>query len=74
MENDIAEALLLIDELTGETPLNQDEQGGCVWCGGTPPGERYGYAEADPTHHRADCPWVRARAYLEYHHYEALDE
>ena len=44
--------------------MNQDEMGGCVWCGGMTPGKRYGYADTDPTHHEPDCPWVQAHAVI----------
>jgi hypothetical protein len=54
----------LIRRLAPKQPINQDERGGCVWCGGMPPGESYGYAEADPAHHEANCPWVEADALL----------
>lgn len=54
----------LIGRLAPEEPINQDEQGGCVWCGGTG-GTTYGYAGADPADHLGDCPWVKARRLLE---------
>jgi hypothetical protein len=54
----------LIERLASDEPMNQDELGGCVWCGGHPPGEAYGYATADPSHHATDCPWLVARAAL----------
>lgn len=58
------ELLDLVGELAGEDPLNQDEMGGCVFCGGGPPGERYGYADRYLSDHDEDCPWVKARAAL----------
>ncbi len=57
------ELLDLLEQLAPEEPMNQDEQGGCVWCGGTPP--RQPYAGADPKDHAADCPWVEARRIIE---------
>lgn len=54
----------LLEKLAPESPINQDELGGCVWCAGTPPGEQYGYAGADPADHEHDCAWVVARALL----------
>lgn len=42
---------------------NQDEQGGCVYCGGHPPREWYGYA-TKVEHHEPDCEWLYARAAL----------
>lgn len=53
----------LLEALAPEDPMNQDEQGGCVWCGHTD-GTSYGYATADPKHHEADCPWLEARRLL----------
>lgn len=55
----------LLDELAPEQPMNQDEQGGCVWCGGCPPHETYGYAGRTPEDHDRDCPWLAARRLLE---------
>jgi hypothetical protein len=54
-----------------EQPMSQDEQGGCVWCGGYPGIRRkrlrkhespYAYATADPESHNEDCAWLLARA------------
>lgn len=42
-------------------PINQDEMGGCVWCGGTPPRNPYGYAGRFLSDHLAGCAWVKAR-------------
>lgn len=61
---ELAAAHRALDAVTGEEPMNQDEMGGCVWCGGTPPGERYGYATADPADHDPDCEWLAARRML----------
>lgn len=58
------EAVALLRELAPEEPMNQDEQGGCVWCAGTPPRQTYGYATADPKDHLPGCPWIAARAFL----------
>jgi hypothetical protein len=55
----------LLNVLAPESPINQDQLGGCVWCAGTPPGRPYGYAGTDPSHHKPDCPWVRARAIID---------
>lgn len=53
------DALLdLIADLAPSEPMNQDEQGGCVWCGGSP--SAYGYAGAREEDHAFDCPWLRA--------------
>lgn len=55
----------LLEDLTNEgEPMNQDELGGCVWCGGTPPREQYGYARRKRRDHSEDCPWVIARELL----------
>ncbi len=52
----------LLVELAPYEPMNQDEQGGCVWCNIKP--EDYGYAERKASHHERDCPWIRARHLL----------
>jgi len=54
----------LLSLLAPEQPINQDEQGGCVWCGGFPPGGRYGYAGRYLSDHKQQCPWVKARRLL----------
>ena len=56
-----AKVLAALEAVAPEEPINQDEQGGCVWCGGTPLGSPYGYATSDRTHHEKDCGWVLAR-------------
>jgi len=53
----------LIEELAPSDPMNQDEQGGCVWCGGMPPRKGL-YAGRNLKHHSHDCPWVKARLFL----------
>lgn len=58
---DLIEAL---EAMTPDEPINQDEMGGCVWCGGTPSRQPYGYATANPKHHDKDCAWIIARAVL----------
>ncbi|MFD1839101.1 hypothetical protein [Paracidovorax cattleyae] len=50
----------LLEDLAPEQPMNQDEQGGCVWCCGSAPD----YAGAEPEDHDADCPWLLARGLL----------
>lgn len=42
--------------MVGEGPINQDEQGGCVYCGGGTGG--WGHAGPDPNDHSDDCPWL----------------
>jgi len=59
-----AELLALIGELAPESPMNQDEMGGCVHCKGGPPGERYGYADRYLSDHGENCVWVKARVAL----------
>lgn len=53
----------LLAQLAPELPQNHDE-GGCVHCGGMPPGQRYGEAGRDLADHRPGCPWVKARRLL----------
>jgi hypothetical protein len=62
---DVDELVLALAGLIGDEPGNQDEMGGCVYCGGTPPGEAYGYAGSDPRDHDDDCPWIRGRRLLD---------
>lgn len=52
----------LLENLAPEQPMNQDEQGGCVWCCGS--AHDSDYAGADPEDHDADCPWLLARRLL----------
>lgn len=54
----------LLRALAPEQPLNNDELGGCIHCGATPPGEQYGYADRYLSDHKAGCPWVKARRLL----------
>lgn len=54
----------LLEKLAPYTPLNQDEMGGCVFCGSSPPGERYGYSGRFLSDHEQGCPWVKARRAL----------
>lgn len=54
----------LLERLAPREPINDAERGGCVMCGGRPPGQRYGYAERDREHHLPGCAWVAARELL----------
>lgn len=54
----------MLEKLAPYSPMNQDEMGGCVFCGGMPPGERYGYSCRFLSDHKAGCPWVKARRAL----------
>lgn len=54
----------LLEQLAPEWPINQDELGGCVFCGGIPPGQKYGSAGRDLADHHRGCPWVKARRLL----------
>jgi hypothetical protein len=58
------ETRLLLEALAPYSPINQDEQGGCVWCGGGEPGRRYSNAYRYLTDHDHDCPWLQARQAL----------
>lgn len=63
----------LLKELAPEQPMNQDEQGGCVWCGwseqmmyfrlGKYNGSRYSDERFET--HTSACPWVKARKVIE---------
>jgi hypothetical protein len=54
----------LLAALAPEEPLNNDEMGGCMHCGGEPPGHRYGWAGRFLEDHRPGCAWVKARRLL----------
>jgi hypothetical protein len=62
---DIDDLLILIGELAPELPINQDEQGGCVWCAKAVGDLGYGYAGKEPDDHFSDCPWLKAQKVLE---------
>lgn len=48
----------LLEGLVGEV-INQDEMGGCVWCGGSGKEGAYGYCDSSYDCHTNDCPWVQ---------------
>lgn len=63
----------LISQLAPEKPINDDEQGGCVWCGHseeqwfyeTGKSERGSmYCDKRPETHKPDCPWLIAQQVL----------
>lgn len=60
----LAEALrkALLDENGEMQPMNQDEQGGCVWCGRQ--GKHSIYASDAPRDHTPDCGWIVGKAAL----------
>lgn len=53
----------LLENLVGFV-LNQDELGGCVYCGGSGKEGIYGYCTGEFDCHTKDCPWVAGRKYL----------
>ena len=64
----------LLELLAPEQPINDDESGGCIWCGWSESlmyflqeKKDIGsiYADNRPETHRSDCPWVQARKLLE---------
>lgn len=57
-KNDKKELVTLLTELVGDYPMNQDELGGCVWCGGSGKEGQWGYCDESYDCHMADCPWV----------------
>lgn len=61
--SDVRRLLEVLEAVAPAEPMNQDEQGGCVWCGQTD-GTAYGYATAAPEHHEPDCAWLTARKVL----------
>ena len=56
---DITIPINLLESLAPAEPMSQDEQGGCVWCGG---GD--GYARPIAEDHHDSCAWLRARTLL----------
>ena len=54
----LEQTLDVLEGVAQEEPINQDEMGGCVWCGG--PGA-YAEASSRPEDHDANCAWVIAR-------------
>jgi len=54
----LLQALEALEGVAPDDPMNQDEMGGCVWCGG--PGG-YVAATGDQKDHDATCAWVIAR-------------
>lgn len=64
----------LIAQLAPEEPINNDEQGGCVWCSynerqwfhETDKSERGSmYCDKRPETHKPDCPWLIAQQVLQ---------
>lgn len=52
----------LLEQLAPAEPINQDEMGGCAWCGAF--GETtYSYVKRGDWHQH-DCPWLRMRHLL----------
>jgi len=60
------EKLKMIDLLEGLVGCvqNQDEMGGCVWCGGSGKEGRYGYCDESYDCHEGDCAWVAGNKML----------
>jgi len=54
----------LLAILAPRDPINGDEMGCCIHCGGHPPGRPYGYAGRFLEDHNKGCPWVKARRLL----------
>ena len=54
----------LLEGLVGSV-YNQDEMGGCVWCGGSGKEGTYGYCDESYDCHNVDCDWVAGNKYLE---------
>ena len=53
----------LLTRLVGEAK-NQDELGGCIWCGCNGKSGAYGYCDETYDCHKADCPWMAAHKLL----------
>ena len=74
-EQKIEISIALLELLAPKQPINDDDQGGCIWCSGS---EKWMYinltrnktrgsiyADSRPETHFPDCPWVQARKLLE---------
>lgn len=73
-EQKIEISIALLELLAPKQPINDDDQGGCIWCGWSEEMKYYSlgqenkgsmYADNNPENHRPDCPWVLARKLLE---------
>lgn len=51
-----------LEESCPEEPMIQDEQGGCVWCGGNPPCKPLNLPRKQD--HSSRCGWIAGRAAL----------
>ena len=60
MEN-LTISVELLRSLAPEAGMDQDEQGGCVWCGGSASGL---WSRPIAEDHRDSCPWLAARRLL----------
>jgi len=54
----------LLAQLAPYHPPASSDLGGCDFCGGMPPGERYGDPDRFLEDHKKGCPWVKARRLL----------
>lgn len=59
-----AEVINVLNGLVGHVP-NQDELGGCVYCGGSGKEGRWGYCDESYDCHQNDCEWVAGRRLLD---------
>ena len=44
--------------------INQDELGGCIYCGGSGKEGNYGYCDTSYDCHQPDCAWVAGNKLL----------
>lgn len=58
------ELVSLLENLVG-CVINQDELGGCVWCGGSGKEGRWGYCDESYDCHQTDCAWVEGNKMLQ---------
>jgi hypothetical protein len=58
------ELIVLLEKLVGHV-INQDELGGCVWCGGSGKEGNYGYCDETYDCHSKKCPWVEGNRMLQ---------
>lgn len=63
MDERVEELERIILGLVSEV-INQDEQGGCIYCGGSGKEGAYGYCTDEPDCHRPDCEWLAGRQAL----------
>jgi hypothetical protein len=53
-----------LENVLGDAPFNNDEMGGCLFCGNSNRVSSSAYVGADPADHMEDCHWIVAKEAL----------